>query len=120
MLSSGDHVELKRFGKLSAVSKQKTVYVREGTKYRTRHRLHAAALMPMAAAFRELLVLKGDRYRWRMKPAEIFPVCAPQLYKALLYRMSKLRQVSHLGSDMEYWGACSQIVMRSLLDQSSD
>ena len=79
-----------------------------------------AALLPMASAFRELLVLRGDRYQWRLSPYDVFPKCAEQLYKVLLSRGSKAKIISHLGTDAEYWGACAQIVMRaqtSLLEE---
>ena len=72
-----------------------------------------AALLPMAAAFRELLVLKGDRYIWRVDPKQVFRNCTNDLYTVLLNRIAKVRVVSQLGSDMEYWSACVPIVMRA-------
>ncbi|MBI2808465.1 MAG: hypothetical protein HYX68_26050 [Planctomycetes bacterium] len=42
------------------------------------------ALLPMAAAFRRLLVLKGDRYAWRVNPKDVFNRCADKLYNAQL------------------------------------
>jgi hypothetical protein len=73
-----------------------------------------------APPFANLLVLRGDRYQWRISPYELFPKCAEQLYKALLNRSGKAKIISHLGTDTEYWGACAQIVMRtqtSLLEE---
>jgi hypothetical protein len=71
-----------------------------------------AALLPMAAAFRELLVLKSDRYAWRVNPHKAFLNCADKLYNVLNTRSAKTRTTSQLGSDMEYWGACVPIIMR--------
>jgi hypothetical protein len=67
----------------------------------------------MAAAFRELLVLRGDRYTWRVDPKDVFRHCADQLYSVLLSRIAKVRATSQLASDMEYWSACVPIVMRT-------
>jgi AIPR protein len=112
-LSLGGLVETRSFGRLRSVKAQKKPFVRPGTLYQSRHKLDGAALLPMASAFRELLQAKGDRYYWRVPPTEAFPRCAESLYKALLNRGGRLRITSHLGTDMEYWGACAQIVMRT-------
>ena len=74
-----------------------------------------AALLPMAAAFRECLQLKGDRYIWRVDPYKVFEKCAESLHKALVNNSKQVRLTSHLGTDMEYWGACTQIVMRTVM-----
>jgi len=111
-LSKGDLVPLRSFGRLRAVSAQKKPWKRPGTPYVTSHRMDMAALLPMAAAFRELLILKGDRYTWRVDPKTVFLNCADKLYNVLNTRSAKIRTTSQLGSDMEYWGACVPIVMR--------
>lgn len=111
--SEGDLIEGRRFGKLRAVKPLKKPYVRPGTEFQTRHKLDMAALLPMAAAFRELLVLRGDRYVWKVDPHETFRKCADRLYNILANRISKVKQLSHLGTDMEYWAACVPVVMRS-------
>jgi hypothetical protein len=119
-LSQGGVIENKKLGKVRGVKVLKKLESRLGTTFQTKHYLDTAALLPMAAAFRELLVLRGDRYQWRISPYDVFPKCAEQLYKVLLNRGSKAKIISHLGSDAEYWGACAQIVMRvqtSLLEQ---
>ena len=56
----------------------------------------------MASAFRELLVLKGDRYVWRVPPKEVFKRCGKSLYNALVNKSRQARTVSQLGSDVEY------------------
>jgi hypothetical protein len=119
-LSQGGVIENKKLGKVRGVKVLKKLESRLGTTFQTKHNLDSAALLPMAAAFRELLVLRGDRYQWRVSPYEVFPKCAEQLYKVLLNRGSKAKIISHLGTDAEYWGACAQIIMRaqtSLLEE---
>jgi hypothetical protein len=110
--SKGDIVPLRSFGRLRAVSGLKKPWKRSGTPFETKHRMDMAALLPMAAAFRELLVLKGDRYAWRVDPKTAFLSCADKLYNVLNTHSTKTRTTSQLGSDMEYWGACVPIVMR--------
>ena len=119
-LSQGGVIENKKLGRVRGVKVLKKLESRIGTTFQTKHYLDSAALLPMAAAFRELLVLRGDRYQWRISPYEVFPKCAEQLYKVLLNRGSKAKLISHLGNDAEYWGACAQIIMRaqtSLLEE---
>jgi hypothetical protein len=110
--SLGEIVPLRSFGRLRAVSGLKKSWKRPGTSFETRHRMDMAALLPMAAAFRELLVLKGDRYIWRVDPRKVFLSCADKLYNVLNTHSTKNRTTSQLGSDMEYWSACVPIVMR--------
>ncbi len=111
-LSKGDLVPLRSLGKLRPVTPLKKAWRRPGTSYETSHRMDMAALLPMASAFRELLVLKGDRYAWRVHPHEVFRRCATSLYNVLSIRSSKTRSTSQLGADVEYWSACVPIVMR--------
>jgi hypothetical protein len=112
MLSKGELVPLRSFGRLRAVSGLKKPYKRPGTTYETNHTMDMAAVLPMAAAFRELLALKGDRYFWRVDPHLAFQKCAVLLYQVLNSRSGKIRSTSQLGADMEYWSACVPIVMR--------
>jgi hypothetical protein len=111
-LSKGEVIPLRSFGKLRAVSGLKKPWKRPGTPYETNHRMDTAAVLPMAAAFRELLSLKGDRYVWRVDPKKVFLNSADKLYNVLNTRSAKTKSTSQLGSDMEYWGACVPIVMR--------
>jgi hypothetical protein len=110
--SKGEKVPLRSFSRLRAVTLLKKPWTRPGTPHESNHRMDAAALLPMAAAFRELLVNRGDRYTWRVDPKEVFDRCAEKLYNVLNSRSSKIRSTSQLGADMEYWGACVPIVMR--------
>jgi hypothetical protein len=100
-------------GRLRAVKPLKKAWQRPGMAYLTEHKLDMGALLPMAAAFRELLILKGDRYTWRVDPKKVFRQCADQLYTLLVSRIAKVRVTSQLASDMEYWSACVPIVMRA-------
>jgi hypothetical protein len=112
VLSEGDVVQRKSLSRLRVVKLLPKKWTRPGTKFATEHRLDLAALLPMAAAFRELLRLKGDQYEWRFDPQAVFKACAQPLYSVLTTRLLKVRTASQLGSDMEYWGNCAMIVMR--------
>jgi hypothetical protein len=114
LLSEGDVVPRRSFSNLRAVKVLPKKWVRPGTTFTTEHRLDLGATLPMAAAFRELLRIKGkaDRYEWRFSPHEVFKECAKPLYSVLTTRLLKVRTASQLGSDMEYWGNCAMIVMR--------
>lgn len=112
-LSTGNLVNARSFGRLRAVKPLKKPWQRAGTRDETNHKVDIAALLPMAAAFRELLILKGDRYAWRVDPKKVFRHCAEQLHTVLVNRSLKVRVASQLGSDMEYWSACVPIVMRA-------
>jgi AIPR protein len=122
-LSKGDVVPRRSLGRLRVVKPLKKPDCRPGTPYETEHKMDGAALLPMAAAFRELLVLKGDRYTWRVDPREALSLCAEQLYALLAARNAKLRSSSQLGADIEYWAGCVPIVMRTkdqLLDRAQN
>jgi hypothetical protein len=110
--SGGDVVPLRGFSNLRAVKKLPKRWTRPGTKFPTDYRLDLAATLPMAAAFRELLRVRGDVYEWRFPPHLVFKECAKPLYSVLTARLLRLRSVSQLGSDMEYWGNSALVVMR--------
>ena len=111
--SQGAAVKGKRFGGLRAVKTLKKSKIRPGTDYPTNHEMDLAASLPLAAAFRELLELKGDRYFWRVPPKEVFAKCADDLYKALASKSRTAKSVNSLGSDTEYWTQASNIVLRT-------
>jgi hypothetical protein len=79
--SQGDSLKGRRFGKLKGVKMLKRTYIRPGTSFSTDHLMDLAASLPIAAAFRELLELRGDRYQWRLDPKRVFRRCAEDLYK---------------------------------------
>jgi len=87
--------------------------VRPGTDYQTEHEMDLAASLPIAAAFRELLELRGDRYYWRVDYKKVFPLAAEELYKALLNKSRTVKVVNSLGADTEYWTQASNIVLRA-------
>jgi hypothetical protein len=111
--SQGDSLKGRRFGKLKAVKTLKVPKVRPGTPYQTEHEMDLAASLPIAAAFRELLELKGDRYVWRVDYKKVFPIAADELYKALLNKSRSVKIVNALGADTEYWTQASNIVLRA-------
>lgn len=91
----------------------KEARTRPGTNYPTEHQLDLAASLPIAAAFRELLELKGDRYRWRVHYKKVFPVAEEELYKLLLNKSRTVKAVNALGADTEYWTQASNILLRA-------
>ena len=111
--SRGDTVKGKRFGGLRAVKSLRGPYVRPGTTYETVHQMDLAASLPLAAAFRELLELRGDCYRWKLDPKEVFRRCAEDLYKTLAAKSRVARGVNELGHDTEYWTQAANIVLRA-------
>jgi len=112
-LSRGEAVKGKRFGALRAVKTLKKPYTRPGTVFETDHLMDLAASLPLAAALRELLELKGDTYHWRLDPKEVFRRCAEDLYKALVSRIRSARSVNALGADTEYWIHAVNIILRT-------
>lgn len=111
-LSNNDAVKKQSLSQLRAAKTLKKPRTRPGTTYETQHVLDLAATLPIAAAFRELLALKGDRYFWRVDPKKAFPKCIDQLYQVLVTKSKQSRSVSSMGSDAEYWVQCVPIVMR--------
>lgn len=111
--SRGQAVKGKRFGGLRAVKALKKSYIRPGTPYQTDHLMDLAASLPIAAAFRELLELKGDRYQWRIDPKVAFQHCAEELYRALASKSRSARTVMSLGQDSEFWMQTVNIVLRT-------
>jgi hypothetical protein len=103
----------RKFGKLRGVKLLKKPLTPAGTKYTTDHEMDLAESLPMAAAFRELLELKGNRYYWRVDFREVFKATADELYKTLLTKVRSAKAVNAIGADTEYWTQCSNIVLRA-------
>lgn len=118
--SQGDIVKGKRFGGLRAVKTLKKEDVRPGTDYRTDHEMDLGASLPIAAAFRELLELRGDRYFWRVDYKEAFRRCAEELYKVLAAKSRTAKSVNSLGSDTELWTQAVNIVLRTKDDMLAE
>jgi hypothetical protein len=110
--STAGLVQLRSFSKLRVVTTLNRPWTRPGTPWETNHRMDLAASLPIAAAFRELLVLDGERYAWRVDPKEVFRNCAEKLYEVLNRNCGKIRTSSQLGSNMDYWSSLVPIVMR--------
>ena len=118
--SRGDLVKGKRFGGLRAVKTVKKEYTRPGTDFPTFHQMDLAASLPIAAAFRELLELRGDRYYWRVDPKEAFKRCAEDLYKILASKSRTAKSVNNLGQDTELWTQAVNIVLRTKDDMLAE
>jgi hypothetical protein len=78
-----------------------------------------AASLPIAAAFRDLLELKGDRYQWKADYKKVFKAASDELYKALAMKSRTAKSVNALGADTEYWTLASNIVLRAKEDALS-
>ncbi|MFZ0273311.1 MAG: AIPR family protein [Acidobacteriaceae bacterium] len=117
--SKGDAVKGRKFGKLRAVKTLKRPYTPPGTAYSTDHQMDLAASLPIAAAFRELLELNGDRYFWKVDYKEVFRLAAEELYRALLNKVKTAKGVNSLGADTEYWTQCANIVLRARYEVQS-
>lgn len=109
----GEAIKGKRFGGLRAVKTLKKPRTRPGTPFETDHEMDLAASLPLAAAFRELLELRGDRYFWRLDPREVFRRCAEELYRALVAKSRTAKSVNALAQDSEYWMQAVNIVLRT-------
>jgi NTP pyrophosphatase (non-canonical NTP hydrolase) len=111
--SRGSATQGKRFGGLRAVKTLKKPQTRPGTDYPTDHLMDLGASLPIAAAFRELLELKGDKYVWKVQPAAIFNTCGEELYKVLASKSRTAKSVNSLGSDTELWTQAVNILLRA-------
>jgi hypothetical protein len=103
----------RKFGKIRAVKTLKKPWTPAGTQYTTDHEMDLAASLPIAAAFRELLELKGDCYYWIVDYKQVFQTAADELYKALLTKVRTAKAVNSLGADTEYWTQCANIILRA-------
>jgi len=103
----------RKFGKLRAVKTLRNPLTPAGTQYTTDHEMDLAASLPIAAAFRELLELKGDRYFWKVDYKEVFRHASDELYKTLVNKVKTAKGVNSLGADTEYWTQCANIVLRA-------
>lgn len=103
----------RRFGKLGGVKTLKKPATPAGTKYTTEHLMDLAESLPIAAAFRELLELKNDRYYWAVDYKEVFKLASEELYKTLRTKVRTAKAINALGADTEYWTQCSNILLRA-------
>ena len=116
----GEAIKGKRFGGLRAVKTLKKPYARPGTAFETDHLMDLAASLPLAAGFRELLELRGDRYHWKIEPKDVFRRCAEELYRALVSKSRTAKSVNALAQDSEYWMQAVNIVLRTKDDMLAE
>jgi hypothetical protein len=109
--SLSENIEGRKLGKVKGVKKQSKQFRRECTEYLSLYRMDGAIVLPMAAAFRSLLVLRGDGYQWKANPYDVFRRCADDLYEVLLGRIRRVKSASQLAADQEYWISCEKVVM---------
>lgn len=109
--SKQELIEGKNVWKLKPVKKLEKEWSRPGTPYITEYKFDLAALLPMAAAFRELLYTDNEGYyQWKANPFEVFTQVAKDLYETLAKRSARAKTASQLGSDVAYWSLCAAIV----------
>jgi hypothetical protein len=106
-----DNIEGRKLGKVKGVKKQAKQFRRECTDYLSVYKMDGAIVLPMAAAFRSLLVLRDNGYQWKIDPYEVFKSCAEDLYEVLLGRIRRVKNAGQLAADQEYWISCEKIVM---------
>jgi hypothetical protein len=109
--SLSENIEGRKLGKVKGVKKQSKQFRRECTEYLSLYRMDGAIVLPMAAAFRSLLVSKGEGYQWKVNPYDVFKQCADDLYEVLLGRIRRVKSASQLAADQEYWISCEKIVL---------
>ena len=106
-----ENIEGRKLGKVKGVKKVSKQFRRERTDYLSDYRMDGAIVLPMASAFRTLLVAKGNSYQWKVNPYDVFKQCADDLYEVLLGRVRRVKSATQLGSDQEYWMGCQNVVM---------
>jgi hypothetical protein len=113
--STGEVIKGKKLGKLNGVTRLPKPWKRPNTEFMTEHRIDVGLLLPMAAAFRELLYVPRGKefYAWKLPATQVFEKCGPKLYEALVSRLGRVRGVSEVARDSEFWSECQRIVMRT-------
>lgn len=104
---------LKQGSSLPGIRTLKKPKNRPGTPYTTHHKLNLAITLPLAAAFRTLLIKRGETYDWVIDYKSIFKDCAKDLFELFKKKVSKSTQLSHLASDPDYWGGAMRLVMQA-------
>lgn len=114
-----DYIEGRKLGKVKGVKKQAKQFRRPCTDYLSQYRMDGAIVLPMAAAFRTLLVARSDSYQWKVNPYDVFKMCADDLYEVLLGRIRRMKSATQLAADQEYWISCEKVVMTAKDDLDS-
>jgi hypothetical protein len=109
--SLSDNIEGRKLGKVKGVKKQSKHFRRACTDYVATYRMDGAIVLPMASAFRTLLVARADGYQWKVNPYDVFKKCADDLYEVLLGRIRRMKSATQLAADQEYWISCEKVVM---------
>lgn len=113
--SSKEHMKTRnRFGGLRVVKALSEDFTYPSLNYKTRHRLHLAATLPLAGAFRQLLQTdpKTGKLFWIVDWKEAFIRTADDLYRALANNLGNTQEVASLGSDPAYWTTAANVILR--------
>lgn len=121
MISVGDLVNVRKLESIpkanSAIAKRysRESYTRPGTNFQQKHKIDVAATLPMASAFRELLVKdKNGNYKWTVPLDKALKDCLPDMFDILLEQGKKAPVPSALGYDAAYWAGCQNVTVRYL------
>lgn len=122
LISKGDIVNPRELEKVpkreSAIAKPRRMYKRPGADFETRHRIDTGALLPAAAAFRELLYRKkSGELDWKVPLSKAVPACLKGIYEVLVEQGKRAPVPSALGYDTAYWRGCQSVVIRYLSRQ---
>lgn len=80
----------------------------------TAHRFSLGAMLPLAAAFRELVTVEDGKAVWSQPLDTVLCETAQDLYDLLVKRSKVARTANALGTDVEYWSQATSIVLRAI------
>jgi hypothetical protein len=121
MISAGDLVNVRKLESVPSTTNpvakrmRRESWSRPGTNFSVKHKIDVAALLPMASAFRELLVKdKNGNYKWGMPLDKAVKDCLPDMYEKLVEQAKRAPVPSALGYDPAYWAGCQNVTVRYL------
>jgi hypothetical protein len=80
----------------------------------TKYAFNLAATLPIAGAFRELLIMSEDTVEWEVDHREALSLAAEDLYRALTDTLATIPagNIGSMGSNQAYWSQCSNVMLR--------
>lgn len=112
-LSASGLLEGKVIERMGFVKRLKKEETRVNTKYPSKVRLNDGILLPMSAAFRELLTIRDGKYEWEVSFEDVYDLVQEELFNVMIKRLKQVNtKVSALASDQGYWYDCQAIVLR--------
>ncbi len=97
-----------KFGKLTDVTKGKTFlpFIAQESAYR----IPSGFIYPILAAFRNLVIVKGDHAEWASDPVKLFQELKLDLAERIGEQALEFRNPNKLGKDMATWRSCYDLV----------